>query len=1434
MREPIVRLQCCPLVLASLLASLPFVAGCDAPPANAGAQQDRAAPEIGVEVLELKAQPAQPQLQVPAELLPFETVQITAAVPGIVTRVLFEPGTEVQQGQILAELRGDEFGLKAQQARAAVTKAEAVLREAEDALSRRLAARAVRAQLVSDESVVSWQTRNDVARAELAQARALRATAELAQQQAIVRAPRRGVMQARTVQQGQYLAVGATLGTLVQPTPLRVQFSVPAAAAHLLHRGMRVQFSVPPAVDRHDAEIRYVAATAESPARHVQVQAIADGALSARPGMFARAWVTPQIQDCQLLVPSSALASSPSGSGFHVYVVHKAIAYSRAVQLGGRQGDWVNISDGLSPGDWVVTQGAETLYEGAAGARGGDSAEQRPEHVRFTEACIRRPVLAWVLTLGVMLAGVLALGRMGVSQAPESEAPTLQITLEWPGASPEEIERDLINVAEDALMQVQGLQHIVSVSQTATAQITLELDLDTPVDAAVQDAQMRLAAAERRFPQGVRPPIISKSSTADAPVMWFLVTGPLPPRQLSDVVRQQLKGALQGIPGVGQVQLFGQRTRQVRIWVDAERLQQHRLSVDDVVRALTEEHVSLPAGLFTSSAQHVGLRVSGEAETLAALADMPVRSPHTPGRSGLRLGDVAAVEDGVADEDLRARLDGVPAQGIGLKKQRGANVVRLAAQARDAVEQVQKQLPAGVRIDTLYDASRNLQHTLRALAMELLLAVVLTALVCRVFLGTWQSAVSVFWALPMSLLGACAVMACCGFTLNGITVLALTVAVGLVLDDAIMVLESIHRQYARGRTARQSAIRGTRRVLTPALASTLGMVVIFAPVVAMEGRTARDFLEFGVTVSVAVLLSLLEALTLAPARTSQLLSRRNGHTAPRRGWEEPIRRSLTAAWEHPRWTAFCCLCVCVAAAGAFWQVRRLPPAVQDSDLVRMQVQTVAGTPLEQTAAATLQVEKALGRIEGVRQVLTLVGDGGGSHTATFYVMLQPSGTRPPRAMITPQLDAAVRSASQLHMSQTATGSLELELYGGDWPKLQQAAQQLHAALPALPAVRSADYGDALMVPELRLVPDRQRCQDSGVSMEHLARAVRALVGGLPVGKFSLEGRRVDIVLRLRADQRQNPDDLHALTLRGTQGDRVALGELATLQERRVLQQLTRVDRQRQLTLRVHPHTLQDLPKTRTAIRRLAAQELPPGVHLRFGGDEHRRHTTEHSLWQAMLLGVVLATMVLAVQFNGLRLPLLVLSLLPVAAAGAALLLAATGQPLSENAWLGAVLLFGLVKKNAIVLLDSAERWRLRGLAPAHAAKRAARRRLRPIVMTSVATSVAMLPAALGIGPSGTEHRGLAVVVVGGVALSTVLCLVVLPLAYARLWRLRRKSRRRSGAAARTAARATECLPPRAGVTPRVKGPDATASRHAPGGHAGRGPATPTRPGTPAG
>ena len=361
MRGPLVRLQCCWF----LLAFLPAFAGvgCAAPPANAGAQQDRAGPEIGVEVTQLKAQPAQPQLQVPAELLPFETVQITAAVPGIVTRVLFEPGTQVKQGQALAEIKAEEYALKAQQARAAVTKAEALVREAEDALSRRRAARAVRAQLVSDESVVSWQTRSDVARAELAQARAQRAAAELTHQQAVVRAPRPGVMQSRSVQQGQYLAVGAALGKLVQPTPLRVQFSVPAAAAHLLQPGMALQFAVPPAVQRHPAEVRYVAATAESAARHVQVQALAQGSLAARPGMFARVWITPQVQDCQLLVPSSALA--PSGEGFHVYVVHKAVAHSQPVQLGGRQGDQVHVTEGLSAGDWVVTEGADALYDGA-------------------------------------------------------------------------------------------------------------------------------------------------------------------------------------------------------------------------------------------------------------------------------------------------------------------------------------------------------------------------------------------------------------------------------------------------------------------------------------------------------------------------------------------------------------------------------------------------------------------------------------------------------------------------------------------------------------------------------------------------------------------------------------------------------------------------------------------------------------------------------------------------------------------------------------------------------------------------------------------------------------------------------------------------------------------------------------------------------------
>lgn len=366
MREPIVRLQRCPPLPALLLVLFPFVANCHAPPANASAQQVHTAAEIGVEVLELRAQPAQPELKTPAELLPLETVQITAAVPGIVTRVLFEPGCEVKEGQILAEIRGDQFQLQAQKARAQVCKAEANLRDAEDALKRRLAARAARAQLVSDESVGNWQTRNAVARAELAIARSECAAAELAQRQALIRAPRRGVMQSRTVQQGQYLAVGANLGTLVQPEPLRVQFSVPADAARLLRRGMRVEFSVPPGIERHSAEIRYVAATAESPARRVQVQAIAQGEVPARPGMFANAWVTPDAQADQILLPSSALSASVNGAGYHVFLVRRAVAHSRDVRLGERQGDLVHVLEGLSPGDCVVTQGAETLYDGAA------------------------------------------------------------------------------------------------------------------------------------------------------------------------------------------------------------------------------------------------------------------------------------------------------------------------------------------------------------------------------------------------------------------------------------------------------------------------------------------------------------------------------------------------------------------------------------------------------------------------------------------------------------------------------------------------------------------------------------------------------------------------------------------------------------------------------------------------------------------------------------------------------------------------------------------------------------------------------------------------------------------------------------------------------------------------------------------------------------
>ncbi|MEN6310848.1 MAG: efflux RND transporter permease subunit, partial [Acidobacteriota bacterium] len=468
--------------------------------------------------------------------------------------------------------------------------------------------------------------------------------------------------------------------------------------------------------------------------------------------------------------------------------------------------------------------------------------------MKITEACVKNPVLAWMLMAATILFGVVAGSRIGISQFPDVDFPTISVSVSWPGAAPEVVENDIVEVLEGALVQIEGLRTITSSSRMGSGSVTLEMELSRNVDFALQDVQAKVFQAQRQLPKDIDPPVISKSNPEDQPIMMVSLVGPFPTRVLSDYIQYGLKEKLQTISGVGEITLMGVLDRNVRVWLDASKLDEKGVTVQDVSSALQREHVELPAGRLETSGREVNVRVLGEAIDIETFRRIVIRETNG---APIYIGVVALVEDGFDDVRRFSRVDGVPAQGIGVKKQRGSNAVAVARSVRTALAEFQKTLPEGMTVNVVFDSTKFIEDSVKEIQFELILSVILTAFVCWLFLGSFSSTLNVLLAIPMSLLGTVAVIYFLGFTFNTFTLLALALAVGIVVDDAIMVMENIFRHREGGQSLVQAALGGTKEIAFAALAATLAVVAIFIPVVFVKGIIGRFFLQFGITLCVA-------------------------------------------------------------------------------------------------------------------------------------------------------------------------------------------------------------------------------------------------------------------------------------------------------------------------------------------------------------------------------------------------------------------------------------------------------------------------------------------------------------------------------------------------------------------------------------------------------
>ncbi len=1041
----------------------------------------------------------------------------------------------------------------------------------------------------------------------------------------------------------------------------------------------------------------------------------------------------------------------------------------------------------------------------------------------LADLSIRRPVFAWMLMAALVLFGGIAFFRLGVSQLPDVDFPVITALVRLEGAAPEVMETDVVDPIEDVLTTIEGVREVSSTARQGQATVTVEFELDRDIDLALQDVQTKIAQAQRLIPHQLDDePEITKSNPVDNPILWLGLSGTRSPGEIADYARFTLRPRIQTITGVAEVMMGGFRQRNVRIWIDREKLEREGVTVPDVLRALEREHAEVPAGRLETGARERNVQAEGEALSAAELREVVVLRRKEGGHD-VRLRDIAAVDaQGLEDKRRIARVDGLPAIGLGIKKKRGANAVEVARLVKAEVEEIKADLPADLQLGINFDGTKYIEESTREILFAILLAVFLTGFVCWAFLGSLSATLNIVLAIPTSLLGVIAAFYFLGFSLNTFTLLGISLAIGIVVDDAIMVLENIFRHREMGKPRVRAAREGAREITFAALAATVAIVAIFAPVAFMSGIMGKFFFQFGVTLSLAVMLSLLEALTLTPMRAAQL-----GGSAGRdtrvgklmeaifhrlaRGYRALLGRSL----RRPGLVLLGCFALFGASLLLFGEIGRefVPP--QDQGLIFARIETPVGSSIDYTDERIRECEARIAAHKDVisRYFVAIGGFGGGEvNVAILFLTMVPherrSLTQQQFMQVlrkdlneVPDVKALLQDLSLSGFSATRGMPVEFSIRGPSFEVLAEKQKEIMERMRA--SGRFVDVFSNYLggMPEIRIHPDRDRATALGVSIRSIGQTVQALVGGIRVGKFKEGGHRYDMRMRLISGQRVRAEDIRELYVRSESGELVRLDQVTHDEQASALLAINRKGRERAVTIFANMAEGVAQAQAIEEAERISAAVLPRGYGITISGSAQTFRESTDSLVFALVVGIAVAYMVLASQFNSYLHPITVLLALPFSVTGALVAIYITGYTLNIYSMIGLILLMGIVKKNSIILVDYTNKRREAGAEPREALLDACPVRLRPILMTSIATIAAAVPAAVLVGPGGEVRAPMAVAVIGGALVSTVLTLFVVPCFYlvaekakARVWP------RRPGAAETEAEEEKEAQEVEAGTT----------------------------------
>lgn len=1012
----------------------------------------------------------------------------------------------------------------------------------------------------------------------------------------------------------------------------------------------------------------------------------------------------------------------------------------------------------------------------------------------LSEVCIRRPVFATVLSLLLVLVGLVSLQKLPLREYPQIDEPVVTVTTAYRGAAAEIIESQVTKPIEDSVAGIEGIELLTSVSRAGESQVTVKFALSRDPDSAASDVRDRVARVRGQLPEDVDESRVAKVEADASPIIWLTFnTNELSMMELSDLANRVVKPRLQILPGAADVRIFGDRRFAMRIWLDPLALTARGLTVLDVENALRRQNVEVPAGTIETPGREFSVTAQTDLQTPEQFGQVVLRSPS--GSAALvRLGDVARIEIAPEDEKRVARFKGRTTVAMGVIKQATANPLTLSEAVRAELPNILRDLPEGVNLDVANDYSVFIARSIDSVVSSIVEATLLVGLVVFIFLKSVRAALIPIVTIPISLIASCAFLYALGFSINTLTLLAMVLAIGVVVDDAIVVLENISRHIEEGMKPVAASIQGMREISFAVVAMTLTLAAVFVPIAFSAGRTGRLFTEFALTLASAVMVSGFVALTLSPMMCAVLLRSRhagngesNGSALPQSRWamvfdrgldvlSQAYRRFLERVLDRRLLIGVVGLVVAAVTVGLFQVIKKELTPVEDRGFLISIITAPQGSSIDYTARYALELEDIFESVAEADKYFVIAGSPTVDRGIAFFRPV-PWEQRDrdiqsiarelqPQVVSIPGVNAFVVTPPSLGQNVRSRPIEVVLLSSASLEVLADASEALRKKLAGNPMLAGVESDLQITKPEVRIEIDRERAAELGVEVEAIGRTLESMLGGRQVTRFKKGDEQYDVLVQLEASQRARPDDIPALNVAGRNGQLVPLSSLVKVSESVAPRELNHFLQRRAVTITANLQPGVALGGALEEIFRVAEDTLPEDFQIDTNGQTREFLQSQDAIGFVFLLALLFIFLVLAAQFESFITPVVILVTVPLALAGALLTVWLTGGTINLYSQIGLVALIGLITKNGILIVEFANQLREEGLSIREATLKATELRFRPILMTVISTVVGALPLALSTGAGAETRNEIGWVIVGGMSFGTLLTLIVLPTVYA--------------------------------------------------------------------